>query len=155
MIIGKGPYLDELRNKTKAVKGIFFTGRIARKDLVDVYSACDLFLFPSTTDTFGMVVMEAQACELPAIVSDVGGPKEIIIDGITGKTAKSNDMNDWLQKLDVLLTMKENSTTNFLQMKREARKNVLRRYSWESVLESIMEREESLFFKDEGISAGH
>ena len=49
-----------------------------------MYASCDLFLFPSTTDTFGNVVLEAQASGLPVIVSDVGGPQENVIQGETG-----------------------------------------------------------------------
>ncbi len=48
------------------------------------YASADLFVFPSATDTFGNVVLEAQASGLPVIVSDEGGPRELMIDGETG-----------------------------------------------------------------------
>jgi len=138
VIVGSGPYLEELRKKSKALNRIHFTGRIPRKELPEIYSGSDLFLFPSTTDTFGMVVMEAQACELPALVSDLGGPKEIIVDGVTGKIACNNQMNDWLEKIEQMIAMKENNGKSYIQMKKEARKNILSRYSWDSVLENIL-----------------
>ena len=49
----------------------------------------DLFVFPSATDTFGNVVLEAQATGLPVIVSDEGGPKELMKDGETGIVVKA------------------------------------------------------------------
>ena len=48
----------------------------------------DLFVFPSHTDTFGNVVLEAMASGVPAIVTGDGGPKTIVRDGLTGRIAK-------------------------------------------------------------------
>ena len=48
------------------------------------YASADLFVFPSATDTFGNVVLEAQASGVPVIVTDAGGPRELMIDGETG-----------------------------------------------------------------------
>jgi glycosyltransferase involved in cell wall biosynthesis len=79
IITGSGPYFNDLRIKTKEMENIFFTGVVDHKFLHKIYSAADLFVFPSVADTFGMVILEAQSCGLPAIVSDRGGPQEIII----------------------------------------------------------------------------
>lgn len=49
-----------------------------------MYASADVFLFPSTTDTLGQVVMEAQASGLPVLVTDQGGPKEVVEHGRTG-----------------------------------------------------------------------
>lgn len=138
LIVGKGPYQKELKEKTKNMSRVFFTGRIERDHLPEIYSAADFFVFPSSTDTFGMVVMEAQACELPAVVSDIGGPKEIIVDGVTGAIAKSNDLEDWISKIEELIDMKTRSDPNFVRMKKAARQNVLRRYSWDAVINGIL-----------------
>ena len=53
-----------------------FTGYREGEELATIYASCDLFAFPSATDTFGNVVLEAQASGLPVIVSDCGGPQE-------------------------------------------------------------------------------
>ncbi len=83
VVVGDGPYLQEMR---KSMEGYpcTFTGYLEGDDLVSVYNSCDLFVFPSTTDTFGNVVLEAQACGLPAVVSDCGGPQENVLNGATG-----------------------------------------------------------------------
>ena len=52
------------------------------------YASADVFVFPSTTDTFGNVVLEAQASGLPVIVSDQGGPRELFKDGQSGFIVK-------------------------------------------------------------------
>lgn len=75
------------------------------RSLPEVYSAADLFVFPSTTDTFGMVVLEAQACGLPAVVSDRGGPQEIIEDHKTGLIAQSGSIDSWVEGIVFLKNM--------------------------------------------------
>jgi len=81
-----------------------FTGYLEGEDLAAVYASCDLFLFPSTTDTFGNVVLEAQASGLPVIVTDSGGPRENIIPGETGIVVPGNDEESFLQAINCLLT---------------------------------------------------
>jgi glycosyltransferase involved in cell wall biosynthesis len=79
--VGDGPYLKELRH---ALPDAVFTGYLSGLDLARAFASSDLFVFPSTTDTFGNVVIEALACGLPCIVSDQGGPKDLIEAGVTG-----------------------------------------------------------------------
>ncbi len=83
VIAGTGPYLERFQQKA-AGERVIFLGYLAGEDLSRAYASCDVFVFPSTTDTFGNVVLEAQASGLPVVVSDVGGPKEIIRRDISG-----------------------------------------------------------------------
>lgn len=82
-IIGDGPYREEMEASLAGYPCIF-TGYLAGEELQRGYASADLFVFPSATDTFGNVVLEAQAAGLPVIVSDEGGPRELMIDGNTG-----------------------------------------------------------------------
>ena len=82
-IVGDGPYQEEMRREMAGTSCIF-TGYLAGEELAEVYASCDLFVFPSTTDTFGNVVLEAQASGLPVIVTDAGGPQENVVQGKTG-----------------------------------------------------------------------
>ena len=68
-----------------------FTGYLAGEELATAYASADIFVFPSTTDTFGNVIIEAQASGLPVVVSDVGGPKELVADGVSGFVTKALD----------------------------------------------------------------
>jgi glycosyltransferase involved in cell wall biosynthesis len=71
-----------------------FTGYLQGEDLAAAYASADLFVFPSTTDTFGNVVLEAQASGTPAIVSDVGGPRDLVQHGKDGFVTKSLDSTE-------------------------------------------------------------
>ena len=65
-------------------------GAMTRVELAEAYASSDLLVFPSATDTFGNVVLEAHASGIPVIVCDQGGPKENVDDGETGRIVKSN-----------------------------------------------------------------
>jgi glycosyltransferase involved in cell wall biosynthesis len=82
-VIGDGPYREEMEKALGEYPAIF-TGYLAGEQLQHGYASADLFVFPSATDTFGNVVLEAQASGLPVIVSDEGGPRELMIDRETG-----------------------------------------------------------------------
>jgi glycosyltransferase involved in cell wall biosynthesis len=77
-IVGEGPLHDQLKHRCRRNDRVLFTGWLSGEELSRAYASAELFVFPSTTDTFGNVVLEAQVSGLPAIVSDRGGPQEII-----------------------------------------------------------------------------
>ena len=60
VVVGDGPYLDEMRNELSGCPATF-TGYLDGDDLAQAYASSDVFVFPSATDTFGNVVLEAQA----------------------------------------------------------------------------------------------
>jgi len=87
-IIGDGPYRNEMETQLAGYP-VHFTGFLSGDELSEGFASADLFVFPSATDTFGNVVLEAQACGLPVIVSDQGGPRELMLDGETGVVFKA------------------------------------------------------------------
>jgi glycosyltransferase involved in cell wall biosynthesis len=91
-IVGHGPFSEAL---AELIPEACFTGYLTGKELATAYASADLFVFPSTTDTFGNVIIEAQAAGLPVVVSDLGGPKELVEDGIDGLITKARDVNDF------------------------------------------------------------
>lgn len=137
LIVGDGPYYDEFREKMRHYKRVVFTGRVDRKKLPSLYAASNLLVFPSVTDTFGMVVLEAQSCGLPALVSDFGGPQEIILNGKTGFVAEANNGLDWKNKIEGIVSMIRNYPKLYLEMRVEARKNVMINFNWDRVLDDI------------------
>ena len=82
----------------------FFTGYLTGSELAAAYASADVFVFPSTTDTFGNVILEAQACGLPVVVSDSGGPKELVEDRANGLVTKSHDLEDFTRAIRALVT---------------------------------------------------
>ena len=104
VVAGDGPYLAEMKQQLRDVPA-YFLGTQNDAQLGQLYASSDLFVFPSRTDTLGQVVMEAQASGLPVLVSNEGGPKEMIADGVTGIAlpATESDSNVWLKTIDDLL----------------------------------------------------
>lgn len=75
VIVGDGPHKQELENK---YPDTIFTGKKSGIELGDHYRSADVFVFPSLTDTFGLVMIEAMACGLPIAGYNVTGPKDIV-----------------------------------------------------------------------------
>ena len=90
VVVGDGPYRTEMQAALKGSPATF-TGYLDGDDLAQVYASADLFVFPSATDTFGNVVLEAQASGLPVIVTDQGGPCENMVDNETGLIVPANN----------------------------------------------------------------
>ncbi|MBD3369767.1 glycosyltransferase [Candidatus Fermentibacteria bacterium] len=130
-VVGDGPYLRELVGWMSG-KGCFFTGVLRGERLSRAYASGDVFVFPSTTDTFGNVVLEAHASGVPAVVTDKGGPQEIIENGKTGLVARGRDVEDLVEKIDILL----DDPGRRAKMGKAARKLALSR-TWESAFDRI------------------
>ena len=95
-IVGHGPFSKEL---AESLPEACYTGYLTGTELAKAYASSDLFVFPSTTDTFGNVIIEAQAAGLPVIVSDIGGPRELVTDGVNGLITKARDVADFTQAI--------------------------------------------------------
>ena len=75
-IAGDGPYEAECRRL--APPGTIFMGRLSGRELSEFYASSDVFTFPSATDTFGNVILEAMASGLPVVGADVGPTRELL-----------------------------------------------------------------------------
>lgn len=82
LIVGHGGDEKWLRERMHRAE---FTGVLRGEALARAYASMDIFVFPSHTDTFGNVVLEALASGVPAVVTPSGGPKTIVRDGETGR----------------------------------------------------------------------
>jgi len=116
-----------------------FTGYLDGENLAAAYASADLFIFPSTTDTFGNVVLEAQASGIPAIVTDLGGPHENLIPGKTGLVVDASDSEAFLKAVDSLLK----EPNRMQQMGRAARQ-----YMEDRSFESAFNRTWKLYRRD-------
>ena len=117
IVVGDGPYLEQMRENMAGTPTLF-TGYLQGQELRTIYNACDIFVFPSTTDTFGNVVLEAQAAGLPVIVSDAGGPQENIIKNNTGIITEGLNVQSFYE---AMLSFVENHEMR-LQYSKSARK---------------------------------
>lgn len=81
LVVGDGPSLPQLRGRYPAVR---FAGLRTGDDLAAHYAAGDVFVFPSRTDTFGVVLIEAMACGLPVAAFPEPGPLDVVADSGAG-----------------------------------------------------------------------
>jgi len=103
-VVGHGPYSKEF---SESLPEALFIGYLTGKELAAAYASADIFVFPSTTDTFGNVIIEAQASGVPVIVSDSGGPKELVENDCNGLITKSHDVEDLTRAIRELATNPE------------------------------------------------
>ncbi|MBU0994157.1 MAG: glycosyltransferase [Proteobacteria bacterium] len=116
VVVGGGPYLKEMKIRSIGLP-IIFTGYMEGDELSEAYASSDIFVFPSTSDTFGNVVLEAQASGIPVIVTDQGGPSENLIPDVTGYVVPAGDVNMFVEKIEWLINHPEHLAT----MKKQAR----------------------------------
>lgn len=89
IIAGDGPYGNVLIKESP--DNVSFTGYLTGTELSSLYSSCDIFAFPSSTETFGNVVLEAMASGLPVVGVKSGGVLDSIIDGYNGLLCTPRD----------------------------------------------------------------
>ncbi len=80
-VVGTGPALEGIRARHPQAN---YLGVLDREELAKVYASADVFVFPSRTDTFGLVLLEAMACGLPVAAYPVTGPRDVIGDSRAG-----------------------------------------------------------------------
>jgi glycosyltransferase involved in cell wall biosynthesis len=112
VVVGDGPLRSRLQREVADLP-VAFPGVLRGRDLARAYASSDLFVFPSETDTFGVVVIEAQASGLPVVVSGKGGPRDALRDGLTGSVVTPMNpaslaaaVNDLLARPDRLTAMR-------------------------------------------------
>ena len=115
MFVGYGWYLEELKQIYKDNPEVLFSGEQGGETLAGLYADADFFVFPSTTDTFGNVVVEAMASGTPTIVSDFGGPKSIVKDNDHGFICPLKE-EAWLDALEKCYDIKKNHPDEYEAM---------------------------------------
>jgi glycosyltransferase involved in cell wall biosynthesis len=133
LIVGHGAEEAWLRQHLPRAQ---FTGVLKGEALAAAFADMDLFVFPSHTDTFGNVVLEALASGVPAIVTPDGGPRSIVRDGVTGRIANDDDFASAIS--GILSNPAQHSHM------RQAARNYALTASWDSVFEGVYAAYESV-----------
>lgn len=112
IVVGKGELLDFYRNLAQDLgieKEVIFVGYVTDEELVKYYNSADVFVLPSIdkSEAFGLVTLEAQACGVPAVISNLPGVRKVIKEGKTGFVFEVNNVDDLSSKLKVILTDKK------------------------------------------------
>jgi glycosyltransferase involved in cell wall biosynthesis len=118
-VAGAGPALEGLRRRYPQVT---YLGVLDQEALAEVYASADVFVFPSRTDTFGLVLLEALACGLPVAAYPVTGPLDVI------GTSKAGALHEDLRT----------ACLNALELRREDAAAHAQRFSWRSATEQFI-----------------
>lgn len=112
------------------MRDAFFVGYLNHNELGKLYASTDIFIFPSISETYGNVVVEATACGCIPVIARGGGSQALVDDGKTGFLCEPNDAKSYIEKIKLLLGNK----TLQEKMRNEGRKYISR-LSWEHLCE--------------------
>ncbi len=145
LVVGDGPMKEKLQQI--APENMTFTGYIKGKELADIYAGTTVFVFPSTTETFGNVVLESLACGTPVICAKSGGVQEIVKDQKNGILCEAKDVQSFINAITNLL--QDNRKLKWMGL--EARNDALKR-SWDKVFDDLLNQYEQVLQKEEFFS---
>lgn len=136
LIVGDGPEASMLKS---ALPEALYTGFLTGDHLADAYANSDVFLFPSDTETFGNVTLEAMASGLPTVCADATGSRSLVDPGVTGFLADSADSAAFFHRVSELVE----DVTLQRRMGAAARARSLL-FSWDEAMAGILSRYETL-----------
>lgn len=142
LLVGDGPAREELAAGAPA--NVAFAGALVGDDLADVYSAAELFVYPSTTETFGQVIQEAMASGLPVVGMRAGGVADLVDHGTTGLLVEPP--GDELAEAASLLATSPGLRSS---MAAAARATVMPR-SWDAIFDALLSEYEQLVDRNGG-----
>lgn len=133
LLIGDGPErsnLEKVCRELQVCEKVTFLGK--QEAIEEILSVCDLFILPSETESFGLSALEAMACEVPVIASNVGGLPEVVIHDKTGYLSEVGDI-DKMSEYAIDLLKDENKLNLFrknsmLQAHQFDLQNILKKY---------------------------
>jgi phosphatidylinositol alpha 1,6-mannosyltransferase len=128
LVVGHGSEDEMLR---AGLHDVTMAGVLRGEALAEAYANMDLFVFPSHTDTFGNVVLEALASGVPAVVTPDGGPAHIVTSGLSGLVARDDEFVDAIASILA-------DTQRFAAMRVAARNHALQ-CSWDAVFTRVVE----------------
>lgn len=131
LVVGDGPAKQELQ---ELMPEACYTGFLEGEDLARAYASSDVFLFPSHTETFGNVTLEAMSSGLPCLVADATGSKSLVEHSVNGCLAEPGNKADFAKKLSLIVSEKELRE----QMKKESRNKALK-YEWDEINGKLVE----------------
>ncbi|MFC7581898.1 glycosyltransferase family 4 protein [Schaalia naturae] len=139
--VGSGPYGEEVRRRCAHLPATF-TGRLSGIELAQAYASADVFAFPSTTDTLGLVSLESMASGVPVVGARAGGIPDTIDEGVTGLLVRPHDPSALAAALASVL----HDADRRARMGRAAREDALRR-SWAAATDILVDAYDSAILR--------
>jgi glycosyltransferase involved in cell wall biosynthesis len=146
VICGTGPLLQKLKEQTNCIglaDQIIFLGRVDRKKLIQVYQNATIHVVPSIYEGLPTVLLEAMACGLPIVATDIGGNRDLISSNVNGLLVPSRSPKEMAKAITLLWG------DEFLRKKigKNARETIMHRYTWELIADNFVNLYESLIQK--------
>jgi glycosyltransferase involved in cell wall biosynthesis/predicted metal-dependent phosphoesterase TrpH len=155
LIAGDGPERSILEQRLAShASHVCFAGRIDSRQLKSLYLLSDILVFPSTSDTFGMSVLEAQTLGLPALVSQFGGPQEIIIHGQTGYALDISCVERWIETCQKLVQARLTDPIEYQAWRDEIKHRFKHCPTWADLINKITEKESASVLPVENADKG-
>jgi glycosyltransferase involved in cell wall biosynthesis len=136
-IVGEGTQeqmLKQLLTDQGEEEHVQFFPRVSQKELVPFYQSFDIAVFLSRSESFGVSILEASSCELPVVVTAIGGLTEVVDDKKTGFFVPPEDINAAADKIIALIKDSELRRT----MGKAGREKVIKEYDIENTLNDIL-----------------
>lgn len=131
-IIGDGPARKDLEKTFKGTNTVF-TGFLHGEELSQAFASGDAFIFPSTSETLGLVILEAMAAGLPVIAAESGPTVEQVEHGINGMIYESGNLDSLIQAVNVI-----DDDAHMKELRENARNEALK-YSWDVASAQLLE----------------
>ena len=136
LIVGDGPERAALEG---ALPAAVFTGFAVEDELAQAYASADIFVFPSDTETFGSVTLEAMASGLPTLCADATGSRSLVKPGVTGFLHDAGDGEAFFRSVSILIA----DPARRRAMGEAARAHSLR-FSWDEAMAGLLARYRAL-----------
>ncbi|AKG04484.1 MULTISPECIES: glycosyltransferase family 4 protein [Salimicrobium] len=131
-IIGDGPIRQQLEKEFEGTKTVF-TGNLHGEEFREAFASGDAMIFPSVTETLGLVILEAMASGLPVIAAESGPTKEQVVDGETGILFENENTQSMIDAVEQL------EDPELLEHLSENARKEAENFSWEKPSEQILE----------------
>ncbi len=133
--------VDEVSRAIRGLKGVRWINRIVtHEEAVALYSSCEAFICPSRYEPFGIINLEAMACERPVVATEVGGIKEVVVNKETGLLVPPENPRKLAEGISAILRNRREAE----DMGRRGRKRVEELFTWEKVAEKTYKVYETL-----------
>lgn len=148
LIVGTGTQEKKLKQLVKELgleKDTVFTGFVNHKEVPKYHNMIDIFVSASIDDSesFGVAILEASACEKPVIVSNVGGLPEVVVNGETGFVVEAKNPDAIAESISQLIVNSELKT----KMGKNGRIRVIEKYDWNESVKKMISVYDSMILK--------
>ncbi len=140
MVVGDGPAKEQMETM---LADTVFTGYLEGKELAAAYAGSDLFFFPSDTESFGNVTLEAMSSGLPAVVAEASGSRSLVENGVNGYRTGATDVDSFVSYLLELARDKQKR----IDMCDASREKAMA-YDWNRILDKLISCYHEVFEKD-------